>query len=65
MTHISAKRQISGAVNLLLLHPTAFRLSGNLEASRVVVWVWLLCLSIPLVLNWPELQINPEDSVDL
>lgn len=34
----SAKRQVSGAVNLLLLHP--FRLPGN--PSQVVVWVWLL-----------------------
>ena len=45
VTHTSAKRQVSGAVNLLLLRPTAVRLPGNPEASQIVVWVWLLCFT--------------------
>lgn len=42
ITGTSAKRQVRGAVNLLLLHHTALRLPGNPEAAQVVVWVCLL-----------------------
>lgn len=36
VTHISAKRQVSEAVNLLLLHPTAFREPRSFSGCSLV-----------------------------
>lgn len=57
MTGTSAKRQVRGAVNLPLLHPSALRLPTNPEAAQVVAWVCLLYFAFGIYL--PQVTDQP------